>query len=235
MLKRVRPRLTFANVMSCGAMFVALGGVGAYAANEWNGSNIQDGTLTGADIQDLSLGLPDYGANSISTGKLKDGDVRTADLRDLNVTNPKIAWDSISSGKVIDNNLTGNDINEATITGARLTSSSRSDNLPLTITLPYDVPARGTILLTGSCDVTTQAQPVVLAVALGNISGVTVDEDNLPANTSQLVTGTRGLVVNPGAGSVTGSWSEARGDGANCSGATLSALYVPFELDGTAP
>jgi hypothetical protein len=97
------------------ALFVALGGTTAYAANEWNGSNIQDGTLTGADIQDLSLGLPDYGANSISTGKLKDGDVRTQDLRDLGVTNSKIAWDSVSSGKVINNNLTGDDINESTL------------------------------------------------------------------------------------------------------------------------
>jgi hypothetical protein len=87
------------------AMFIALGGTGAYAANEWNGSNIQDGTLTGADIQDLSLGLPDYGANSISTGKLKDQDVRTQDLRDLGVTNSKIAWDSVSSGKVINGSL----------------------------------------------------------------------------------------------------------------------------------
>jgi hypothetical protein len=115
MLKRLRPRLTFANVASALALFVALATGGAYAANEWNGSNIQDGTLTGADIQDLSLGLPDYGANSISTGKLKDGDVRTQDLRDLGVTNSKIAWDSVSSGKVINNNLTGDDINESTL------------------------------------------------------------------------------------------------------------------------
>jgi hypothetical protein len=112
MLKRLRPRLTFANLASGAALFVALATGGAYAANEWNGSNIQDGTLTGADIQDLSLGLPDYGANSISTGKLKDQDVRTQDLRDLGVTNPKIAWDSVSSGKVINNSLTGDDIRE---------------------------------------------------------------------------------------------------------------------------
>jgi hypothetical protein len=103
------------NVVAYLALFIALGGTSAYAANEWNGSNIQDGTLTGADIQDLSLGLADYGANSITTGKLKDQDVRTADLRDLGVTNPKIAWDSVSSGKVINNNLTGDDINESTL------------------------------------------------------------------------------------------------------------------------
>jgi hypothetical protein len=97
------------------ALFAAFGTGGAYAVNEWTGANIQDGSLTGADVQDLSLGLPDYGANSISTGKLKDQDVRTQDLRDLGVTNPKIAWDSVSSGKVINNNLTGDDINESSL------------------------------------------------------------------------------------------------------------------------
>jgi hypothetical protein len=97
------------------ALFVALGGTSAYAVNEWTGANIQDGTLTGADIQDLSLGLPDYGANSISTGKLKDQDVRTQDLRDLGVTNSKIAWDSVSSGKVINNNLLGDDIRDGEV------------------------------------------------------------------------------------------------------------------------
>jgi hypothetical protein len=115
MLRRLRSRLTYANVMATIAVFIALATGGAYAANEWNGSNIQDGTLTGADIKDLSLGLPDYGANSISTGKLKDQDVRTQDLRELGVTNSKIAWDSVSSGKVINNNLTGDDINESTL------------------------------------------------------------------------------------------------------------------------
>jgi hypothetical protein len=116
MFSKLRPRSAY-DVMAALAMFGVLATGGAYAADEWNGSNIQDGTLTGADIQDLSLGLPDYGANSISTGKLKDGDVRTQDLRDLGVTNSKIAWDSVSSGKVINNNLTGDDINESTLKG----------------------------------------------------------------------------------------------------------------------
>jgi hypothetical protein len=117
MLKKLRTRITYANVTGTLALFVALATGGAYAANEWNGSNIQDGTLTGADIQDLSLGLPDYGANSISTGKLKDQDVRTQDLRDLGVTNSKINWDSISSGKVINNNLNDEDIGQGTFVG----------------------------------------------------------------------------------------------------------------------
>jgi hypothetical protein len=127
MLSKLRPRSVF-DVLAMVAFFGVVAGGGAYAANEWNGSNIQDGTLTGADIQDLSLGLADYGANSISTGKLKDQDVRTQDLRDLGVTNSKIAWDSVSSGKVINNNLTNVDIQDGTLGQADLGTDSVAYN-----------------------------------------------------------------------------------------------------------
>jgi hypothetical protein len=117
------------NMVGYLALFIALGGTSAYAVNEWNGSNIQDGTLTGADIQDLSLGLPDYGANSISTGKLKDGDVRTQDLRDLGVTNSKINWDSVTSGKVLNNNLTADDVGANAVNTSELADGAAATEL----------------------------------------------------------------------------------------------------------
>jgi hypothetical protein len=182
MLRNLRPRLTYANVMVTLLAFVVLGG-GAYAANEWNGSNIQDGTLTGADIQDLSLGLPDYGANSISTGKLKDQDVRTQDLRDLGVTNSKIAWDSVSSGKVIDNNLTGEDVNEASL------------NVPVVAKL------------TGSTTTATiQCDQGMKAVGGGGFAGAGALKLSLPVNSSgdlldpgDTATGWRATAVTSGA------------------------------------
>jgi hypothetical protein len=70
MKKSLRPRLTFANVISCLALFVALGG-SAYAAtqlrknsvgsrqlkkNSVTGAKVKDQSLTGADINLSSLG-----------------------------------------------------------------------------------------------------------------------------------------------------------------------------------
>jgi hypothetical protein len=65
MLARFRPRLTFANVVSVLALFVALGG-GAYAAATINGSSIKKNsipgsrlkkdTVTGRKIKESSLG-----------------------------------------------------------------------------------------------------------------------------------------------------------------------------------
>jgi hypothetical protein len=72
-MRRVRPRLTYANVTATLALFVALGGTG-YAAGELahnsvgnqqlkrnavTGAKIRDGTLTGADIRDQSLTAAD--------------------------------------------------------------------------------------------------------------------------------------------------------------------------------
>ena len=37
------------NVVAYIALFFAMGGTGAYAVNEWTGSNIKNETLTGAD------------------------------------------------------------------------------------------------------------------------------------------------------------------------------------------
>ena len=51
MLAKLRPRLTYANVMSTLAAFFALAGGSAYAINEWTGANIKDETLTGADVK----------------------------------------------------------------------------------------------------------------------------------------------------------------------------------------
>jgi len=49
MLSTLRSRVTYPYVVSTLALFVALGTGGAYAANEWTGHNIVDGSLTTAD------------------------------------------------------------------------------------------------------------------------------------------------------------------------------------------
>lgn len=68
-MARVRLRLTFANVISVLALFVALGG-SATAAILITGKNVKNGSLTGADIKDDSVGGVD----------IKDGDLLAKDF-----------------------------------------------------------------------------------------------------------------------------------------------------------
>ncbi len=77
MLAKLRLRLTFANVTSLLALFVALGG-SSYAAIKVTGKNVKDSSLTGKDIKnsslaggdvkDSSLGLRDFKRSELPTG-----------------------------------------------------------------------------------------------------------------------------------------------------------------------
>ena len=55
MKKAIRDRLTYANVTATMALFIALGG-SAYAALSIDGRDVLDGSLTGQDIRNGSLG-----------------------------------------------------------------------------------------------------------------------------------------------------------------------------------
>jgi hypothetical protein len=72
-LQRLRPKLSYANVVSTLCLFLLLGSAGAYAAsklkansvgtkqikaNAVNGSKVADNSLTGADINASTLNLP---------------------------------------------------------------------------------------------------------------------------------------------------------------------------------
>jgi hypothetical protein len=101
----IRSRLTFANVTSSVALFVALGTGGAYAAN----------TIGSADVIDESLQSVD----------IKDGEVKTSDLRNSSVTslkinngsvlNAEIANNAVTSGKILDNSIEAADIGSGAV------------------------------------------------------------------------------------------------------------------------
>jgi hypothetical protein len=70
MNSKYRSRLTFANVTSLLALFVALGGT-ATAAIVITGKNVRDGSLTGRDVKN----------NSVGSQKIKDGNLLARDFK----------------------------------------------------------------------------------------------------------------------------------------------------------
>jgi hypothetical protein len=72
MFANLRSRLTFANVTSAMALFVALGG-SSYAALTVTGKNVKDSSLTGADIKNSSLGTRDIKNRSLLGKDFKAG------------------------------------------------------------------------------------------------------------------------------------------------------------------
>lgn len=82
MLRQVRQRLTYANVMATLAMFVALGGGAAWAANEWGSANIRDNTLESRDLKDnAGVRSGDVVNDTTAGGGLVGGDIRSNTLR----------------------------------------------------------------------------------------------------------------------------------------------------------
>jgi hypothetical protein len=89
------------------ALFVALGGTGAYAANEWTGDNIVDESLTAADI----LGKASSGGNpavngTLTTNELKNGTVRSVDVFDDTLQAIDLAAGSIGESELQNGSVT---------------------------------------------------------------------------------------------------------------------------------
>jgi uncharacterized protein YjbI with pentapeptide repeats len=141
MLAKLRfRRPSHATVVAYLALFVALGGTGAYAANEWTGTNIVDSSLTGADVRGKpgtssaaavngSLTTDDIAgqqANAANGTPFIDGTLTQWDVKNGSIATADLATNAVTTAKVADNNLTGADVLDSTIKSA--------DIAPLTIT-----------------------------------------------------------------------------------------------------
>jgi hypothetical protein len=103
------------------ALFVALGGTSAYAVNEWNGSNIQDETLTGADVRGKYRTTTVAGVNGSLTGADISGQEAITGLGQPYVNGTISGWD------VTDNTIQGRDITESTL--GQVPSAATADSL----------------------------------------------------------------------------------------------------------
>jgi hypothetical protein len=102
--------------MSTVAVFLALGGVSAYAANEWTGANIVDGSLTGADVFDNTISGNDITNNSVTRDDVKNGSLTGVDLANLTVRGNNIGFNTITGDDhILDGSISGADITDGTI------------------------------------------------------------------------------------------------------------------------
>jgi hypothetical protein len=83
-MKRFRSRLTFANVIACIALFVALGGA-SYAATQLPKNSVGTKQLKGNAVTTAKIKK-----NAIATAKIKKNAVTTAKLKDGAVTGAKV-------------------------------------------------------------------------------------------------------------------------------------------------
>jgi hypothetical protein len=120
MIRSIRARVSYANVTSTLALLVALGTGSAYAANEWTGENIVNGSLTAVDlavgtigtgrIQDESLQAIDLKADSVTASEIAAGAVGTDEIGTNAVGASEIADNTVDGGEIVDNSVFAADI-----------------------------------------------------------------------------------------------------------------------------
>jgi len=114
------------NAVAFLALFIALGGVGAYAADTIGSSDVIDDSLLSADIHDATLRNIDLAPETIGSGRIANGTLGSVDVKD--------------------ESLTGDDVNESTL--ARVPDSTRLAGRSVTQVLnalPDTLPPRETV------------------------------------------------------------------------------------------
>ncbi len=99
----MRPKLSFANVASCLALFVALGS-GAYAAT---------------NLPKNSVGTKQLKKNAVAAAKVKNGAITAAKLADGSITGTKVKAGSLTAADIAGGSLTGANIDQSTLTSVR--------------------------------------------------------------------------------------------------------------------
>jgi hypothetical protein len=115
----LRRKLTYANVMSTIALFIALAGTSAFAAtqlakNSVGTKQLKSNAVTAAKIKNGSVG----GA------KVADGSLSGADLAAGSVANANLADNAVGSTKIQEKGVLGKDVGDDTLTGGNIKEST---------------------------------------------------------------------------------------------------------------
>ena len=115
MLKR---HLTVANVLSCIALFVALGGV-AYAAVKIPVNGVKT-----RNIAPQAVTNPKIKREAVTSGKIKNGGINALDIGAGQVTNEKIGTGAVSSKKIAKKAVTNRTLAEESVTTGKIAKES---------------------------------------------------------------------------------------------------------------
>jgi hypothetical protein len=117
---RRRPKLTYANVVSTLALFVAISGVGAYAASQLPPKSVGEpelrpGAVTAEKLRKNAVIAPKIKALAVKQGKIANGAVSAAKLGDGAVGGEKLAEGAVTTSKLANGAVTGDKVEESSL------------------------------------------------------------------------------------------------------------------------
>lgn len=123
MKKRLRPRLTYSNVIASIALFVALGGAAVAAGlpkNSVGPNQLKKGAVTAAKIRKGAVTAGKLAPKSVVAGKLGQNAVTPGNLGNGVVTTSKLAANAVIASTIKNGVITTNKLANANVTTAKL-------------------------------------------------------------------------------------------------------------------
>jgi hypothetical protein len=126
----MRPRLSYANVVSTLALFIALTGASAFAASKIANKSVGEpqlrpGAVTADKIRTNAVTAPKIKAQAVKQGKLADGSVTAAKLTLNSVASGSLAANAVTNEKIAPDVVTGDKIVESTL--SQVPSATKAD------------------------------------------------------------------------------------------------------------
>jgi hypothetical protein len=119
LISRLRRRLTFANVISGLALFVALGGT-SYAAISVGSAEIRTGAVGASEIRTAAVRTPEISTGGVGKSELKTNSVGKSEVR----------TDSIGDAELMKDSVTSSELRDGTVDMADLSSAARAALTP---------------------------------------------------------------------------------------------------------
>ena len=116
----MKPRLSYANVVSTLALFVAATGASAYAANQLADKSVGEpqlrpGAVSADKIRKNAVTAPKIKEGAIKQGKLANGSVTAAKLTSNSVVSGSLAANAVSGEKIAPDAVSGDKVVESTL------------------------------------------------------------------------------------------------------------------------
>jgi len=126
----MKRKLSYANVVSTLALFVALTGASAYAANQLAAKSVGEaqlrpGAVTADKIRKNAVTAPKIKEGAIKQGKIAGGSITAAKMTLNSVTSGSLAANSVTNEKIAPDAVTGEKVVESTF--SQVPSATRAD------------------------------------------------------------------------------------------------------------
>lgn len=99
-MKQLRKHLTFANVMSCAALFLALGGAAYAAKGKVRTKDLSNGVVTTSKLHNGAVTTPKLRNRAVTGGKIAAGSVGTSQLANAAVRSKQLGGGVVTEAKL---------------------------------------------------------------------------------------------------------------------------------------